>query len=222
MSDTREQYTSPDVLAKRTRCFTAHFPELCRNQVERLPPMVLALLQAKDVRHAALAARFSGSAQTRSVIRRVERVFDRHPPTPADVARAVLALLPQARPREFIMDRTNGKHGQTDVNALMLAVLWRGVAVPLLFELLPHGGSSDAALRQALMDDALCLLTAPQIRVLYADREFVGHDPIQGAAQKGIPICVRLRRRQQDRRVDGPGLARTSSDRLCRSAHRAA
>lgn len=173
---------------------TAHFPEFRKNQVELLSLMVIALLQAKDVRHAELAARFAGSAQTSSVIRRVERFFDRHPLCPADVARVVLALLPQARPREFILDRTNWKHGQTDVNVLMLAVLWRGVAIPLLFELLPHGGSSDTALRQTLIDDALCLITASQIRVLYADREFVGHDWIQGLARKGIPICVRLRR----------------------------
>ncbi|WP_233218925.1 IS4 family transposase [Deinococcus arcticus] len=162
--------------------------------MELLSLMVLALLQAKDVRHAALAARFSGRAQTNSVIRRVDRFFDRHPLCPADVARVVLALLPQTRPREFIIDRTNWRYGQTDVNVLMLAVLWRGVAVPLLYELLPHGGSSDTALRHALIDDALCLLRASQIRVLYADREFVGHDWIQGLAQKGIPICVRLRR----------------------------
>jgi len=43
------------------------------------------------------------------------------------------------------------------------------------------------------MDDALCLLEASQIRVLYADREFVGHAWIQGLACKGIPICVQLR-----------------------------
>ncbi|PTA66620.1 transposase, partial [Deinococcus arcticus] len=73
--------------------------------------MVLALLQAKDVRHAALAARFSGRAQTNSVIRRVDRFFDRHPLCPADVARVVLALLPQTRPREFIIDRTNWRYG---------------------------------------------------------------------------------------------------------------
>lgn len=123
---------SPDVLAKLTRCFTAHFPEFRRNQVDLL---------SLDVRHAELAARFQRSAQTRSVIRRVERFFDRHPLCPGDVARVVLALLPQARPREFILDRTNWKHGQTDVNVLMLAVLWRGVDIPLLFELLPHGAA---------------------------------------------------------------------------------
>lgn len=102
----------------------------------------------------------------------MERFFDRHPLRPADVARVVLTLLPAAQPREFILDRTNWKYGQTDVNVLLLAVIWRDVAIPLLYELLPHGGSSDTEIRHTLMDDALCLLSAADIRVLYADREF--------------------------------------------------
>jgi len=161
--------------------------------VELLTLVVFALLQAKDVRHAELAARFPGSAQTSSVIRRIERFFDRHPLCQADVARVVLTLLPDKRPREFILDRTNWKYGTTDVNVLLLAVLWRGVAIPILFELLPHGGSSNTELRHTLMDNALCLLEPADIQVLYADREFIGHAWIQGLACRGIPICVRLR-----------------------------
>ncbi|AFD26097.1 Tn10-like transposase [Deinococcus gobiensis I-0] len=156
--------------------------------------MVLAFLGGKDIRHAELAARFRGSAHNASVIRRVERFFDRHPIQPADVARVVLTLLPSAQPREFILDRTNWKYGQTDVNVLLLAVIWRGGAIPLLFlyELLPHGGGSHTEIRHTLMDDALCLLCAAEIRVLYADREFVGYNWIQGMAHRGIPICVHL------------------------------
>lgn len=161
--------------------------------------MVLALLQAKDVRHAELAERCSGSAQTASVIRRIERFFDRHPLCPADVAAVVFALLPDARKREFIIDRTNWKLGTADVNALVLAVLWRGVAIPLLFELLPHGGSSSTEIRLTLLDDVLCLLSCREIAVLYADREFIGQEWIQGLARAGLPICVRLR---QDTFID--------------------
>ena len=68
-----------------------------------------------------------------------------------------MALLLDKRPREFSLDRTflgrtdaheaarNWKYGQQDVNVLLLAVLWRGVAIPLVFELLPHGGNSDCS-----------------------------------------------------------------------------
>lgn len=151
------------------------------------------------MRHAELAERCSGSAQTASVIRRIERFFNRHPLCPADVAAVVLTLLPEARKREFIIDRTNWKLGTADVNALVLAVLWRGTAIPLLFELLPHGGSSGTEIRLTLLEDVLCLLSCREIAVLYADREFVGQQWIQGLARAGIPICVRLR---QDTLID--------------------
>ncbi|GHG41401.1 hypothetical protein [Deinococcus indicus] len=105
----------------------------------------------------------------------MEHFFDWHLIQPADVARVVLTLLLSTQLRELILDRTNWKYGQTDVNVLLLAVIWRGVAIPLLYELLPHGGGSHT-----------------EIRVLYADRELVGYDCIQGLAQRGIPICVRL------------------------------
>lgn len=151
------------------------------------------------MRHAELAERCSGSAQTDSVIRRIERFFDRHPLCPADLAAVVLALLPDARKREFIIDRTNWKLGTADVNALVLAVLWRGVAIPLLFELLPHGGSSGTEIRLSLLSDVLCLLSCREIAVLYADREFIGQEWIQGLARAGIRICVRVR---QDTLID--------------------
>ncbi|GAA4011395.1 hypothetical protein GCM10022631_24620 [Deinococcus rubellus] len=160
-------------------CFVSHFPEYRKNQVDLLALLVLALIQAKDVRHAALAERCCGNTQTASVIRRIERFFEGHPVCPLDVARLVLALLPDSKRREFIVDRTNWKLGLTDVNALVLAVNWRGVAVPLLFELLPHGGSSDTDTRLILLDQALTLLDCCDVATLYGDREFIGQSELR-------------------------------------------
>ncbi|CAM4024428.1 hypothetical protein [Deinococcus frigens] len=168
--------------------------------MELLALLVLALIGAKDVRHAALAERCPGNAQTASVIRQIERFFGKHPLYPLDVARLVLALLPDKKRRDFIVDRTNWKLGKTDVNALVLAVNWRGVAVPLLFELLPHSGNSDTATRLALLDDALKLLECHEVATIYADQEFIGQAWIQGRAERGLPITVRLR---VDTRLDG-------------------
>ncbi|WP_193352044.1 hypothetical protein [Deinococcus gobiensis] len=105
----------------------------------------------------------------------------------------MLLLLPDSRPHEFILDRTNWKLGQQHINVLLLAVVWRDVAVPLLFELLPSRGSSDTQTRLRLLDDALTLLSAAQVRVLYADRGFIGQDWSAGLVARGIPLCIRLR-----------------------------
>ncbi|OLV17855.1 Mobile element protein [Deinococcus marmoris] len=179
---------------------TSHFPEYRKNQIELLSLLVLALIGAKDIRHAALAERCGGNAWAASVIRKIERFFDRHPLCPLDVARLVLTLLPDAKKREFAIDRTNWKLGRTDVNVLFLAVIWRGVAVPLLFELLPHSGNSDTSTRLTLLDSTLTLLDCWEVATIYADQEFIGQAWIQGLAERGLPITVRLR---VDARIDG-------------------
>ena len=50
-----------------------------------------------------------------------------------------------------------------------------------------------------LLSDVLCLLSCREVAVLYADREFIGQEWIQGLAGAGVPICVRLR---QDTFID--------------------
>ncbi|WP_245556432.1 hypothetical protein [Deinococcus aquatilis] len=129
----------------------------------------------------------SREALSPSVIRRMERFFNHHPLCPADVAVVVLKLLLEARKREFILDHTHWKLGQLDVNALVLAVLWRGVAIPLLFELLPHGGSSRTEIRLTLISDVLCLLSCREIAMLYADREFTLKTGSLSCLVRGFP-----------------------------------
>lgn len=161
--------------------------------MEVLALVVFALIRAKDVRHAALAERCSGDAQTASVIRRIERFFDAHPISSADVARFVLHLLPDPKQREFIIDRTNWKLGGKDLNILVLAVIWRGVAVPLLFEFLDHSGNSHTSTRLLTVDDVLKLLACQDIFTIYGDREFIGQDWIEGLSDRGIPVTIRFR-----------------------------
>ncbi|WP_425387723.1 transposase [Deinococcus peraridilitoris] len=161
--------------------------------------MLFALITAQDTRHAKLAARFPGQAKTPSVIRRIERFFQQHPLNPQDVARFVLHALPDGK-RTFILDRTNWKLGKQNVNILVLAVRWRGVAIPLLWETLDHGGSSNQATRAELLAQALELLKPHQIRLLIADREFIGADWLAFLTEHRVPFCLRVR---SDTNVDG-------------------
>ena len=155
--------------------------------------MVCALLQAKDVRHAELAARIRSDAQTQSTVRRIERFFDQHPLDQLDTARVVLKLLTDSKKRRFILDRTNWVLGTRNINVLMLAVVWRSVAIPLLYELLPHGGSSNQHTRAELLRDALTLLKAQDIECLLGDREFIGEDWFDELHRQGVPYGCRVR-----------------------------
>lgn len=41
------------------------------------------------------------------------------------------------------MDRTNWKFGATDINILVLAIVYKGVEFPLLFRIMPKFGNSS-------------------------------------------------------------------------------
>lgn len=50
------------------------------------------------------------------------------------------------------MDRTNWKFGKQSINVLVLAVVYHGVAFPLLFRLLPRFGNSNTDERIELVE----------------------------------------------------------------------
>lgn len=52
----------------------------------------------------------------------------------------VLKLLP-ADDLWLILDRTNWKLGQQDINILLLSATWKSFSMPLLWTLLQHGGA---------------------------------------------------------------------------------
>lgn len=66
-------------------------------------------------------------------------------------ARFALSFLPEGE-LWLILDRTNWKLGSQDVNILLLSAVWNGFSLPLMWTLIPHGGSSNSATRQALVE----------------------------------------------------------------------
>lgn len=49
------------------------------------------------------------------------------------------------------MDRTNWRWGKSDINILMLSVVYKGIALPIFWSLLPKFGNSDTQERIDLM-----------------------------------------------------------------------
>lgn len=72
------------------------------------------------------------------------------------------------------MDRTNWKFGQQKINVLVLAVVYHGVAFPLLFRLLPKFGNLNTDDAFELIERYIRLFGSEALDCLTADREFVG------------------------------------------------
>jgi hypothetical protein len=184
---------------KLNLAFRCHFPQFKKNHFELVILVVLALIQAQTVLHSKLAERIPGLAQQSSVLRRIERFFQSHPVTQADIAPLILACFPKNEKLTFVLDRTNWKLGSQDINVLVLAVLYKNIAIPLIWDFLTHSGNSPTPMRIDLIDDLLTLVSPARVKVILGDREFVGKAWLNALWERGLSFCMRIK---DDTRLD--------------------
>jgi hypothetical protein len=144
-----------------------------------------------------LAAHVSCAARTDSVRRRFYRFFQYVKLDGAMAARVVVHLLGLAgKPWVLAIDRTNWEFGKTTINILMIAVIWNGMGVPLLWVLLPHAGNSDTSTRVCLLNRLKNIFPGLKIASLMGDREFIGDGWMAYLRREKIPFILRLRENQ--------------------------
>jgi hypothetical protein len=155
-----------------------------------LTALILAMIQARTVVLYALKThvQLSGSLDVR--YQRLLRFVQFQVPDGL-FTRFALRCLPEG-PLDLILDRTNWKLGQHDVNILLLSAVWNGFSLPLMWSLLPHGGSSSQAVREALMERFLAACPGREFGGLLADREFIGKDWFAFLARRRLDPCIRL------------------------------
>ncbi len=91
------------------------------------------------------------------------------------------------------LDRTQWEFGSQMHNILMLGIAYKGVAIPLLWTLLPNRSNSYAYQRKALLHRFRRIFPTQKIAYLTADREFIGKDWLSYLDDKSIPFCIRIR-----------------------------
>jgi hypothetical protein len=170
-----------------------------------LAAFLVGVLTCQKARFAKIAQSMPGEAQPKSQQMRLTRYLD-HPRLLDSMAQTLLALLPIDPPFILALDRTNWKIGKRNVNLLVLAVIVGKTAVPLLWQDLTHPGNSDTEPRIALIKRFLTLLgnqARSKIRLITADREFVGADWLAWLLEEKLPFLIRIRKDDLLTRSDG-------------------
>jgi len=166
---------------------------LSKSRLETLALLVIGMVSARTVNLSHLACERSGSVQVASTYRRLQRFFQ-HVELPPDWTLPLVArLLGLSGSWYLALDRTQWRIGDRDVNFLVLAVVTRRFRVPLIWALLDKRGNSDTDERIALMRRYLAVFEASTIRLLLADREFVGTAWLDFLNKNSIPFAIRLR-----------------------------
>jgi hypothetical protein len=154
---------------------------------------ICALCKLQTVCFEKLATAFDSEAKSGSSLRRIQRFMASYALDTDLIAMLIFKMLPHKPPYRLAMDRTNWQFGQTDINVLTLAIVYEGVAFPILISMLDKRGNSDTQERISIMNRFIQLFGYETIDCLLADREFVGERWIAYLNQYSIRYYIRIR-----------------------------
>lgn len=163
-------------------------------RINFIAQFLIALIRVRTVNFAELATAFCGTAKPDSHYRRIQRFFKDFSVTRAQIAAAVVQWLPLGEQWLLCLDRTNWKFGSFNINILVLAVAYHGVAIPILWVFLDKRGMSNSFERIGLLKHVLLEFDRDRIQCLTADREFIGTDWIKFLKREHIRFRIRVKR----------------------------
>jgi hypothetical protein len=157
--------------------------------------MLIALITTRTVNWSKLANAIASDADKKSRYRRIQRFFA-HFNIDYDMIAAFifkLFFIPEGK-WYLTMDRTNWMWGEADINILTLAVVFKGIAIPVYWELLDNkGGNSNTKQRICIVQKFIDKFGKDCIAGLLADREFIGHDWFKWLKNERIPFVIRIK-----------------------------
>jgi hypothetical protein len=171
-----------------------HFKgELNLARVKLICLFITALCKTKTINYDRIASAFDTKADKNSSYRRIQR-FMRDFDFPMKVVSVLIFnILPFKENLVLVLDRTNWKFGEHNINILMLGVSYKNVAFPLMFKMLDKRGNSDTQERIDLIRKYIEWFGKPSIDCLLADREFVGGKWLEFLNDEKIRYHIRIR-----------------------------
>lgn len=162
-----------------------------------LAATVLALIKLRTVKLCDLAFVLNSKVLPASNERRLRRFFACYKIDYDQVARFILALLPQKKDFLISLDCTKWFFGKRCINVLVAAVVYKGIAVPLVWMLIAGRAQSKTSERIALLDRLLRVVPPKKMQALVADREFVGKSWFDYLVARNVPFVIRIMRNVQ-------------------------
>ncbi len=121
-------------------------------RIKFLGLFITALCSVQTVNFEKLSSAFDNKASKSSSLRRIQHFISEYAFDADIIARLIFSILPNNPPYKLALDRTNWKFGGFNINILVLAIVYDGVAIPILFKMMPKFGNSSTRERIEIMD----------------------------------------------------------------------
>lgn len=160
--------------------------------------MLIGLMKIRSMNLAKIAIAFPSDAEPDSRYRRIQRFIHHYSIDFDGVALFIMTLFQFMKtPFYLTLDRTNWKWGNKNINILMLAVAYKGTAIPIYWLLLNKKGNSNTRERIALMQRFIKQFGKEHIIALLADREFIGETWFKWLKSEKIDVHIRIKKDAQ-------------------------
>lgn len=170
--------TSPE--SKDTTLYSTleqHFSkDFNKARIRLISLFIMALIKVKSFNYNKLSNAFDVKANHSSSYRRIQRFMAEFDFSMKTVSKLIFKLLPKKKKYVLVIDRTNWKFGEKNINILMLGISYKNMAFPLMFKMLDKRGNSNIQERINLIGQYIEWFGKDTIGCLLADREFVGND----------------------------------------------
>lgn len=157
--------------------------------------MLLALITTRTVNWSKLANAIASDAEQKSRYRRIQRFFEKFNIDFDVIAIFIFKLFFVRGGKWYLtMDRTNWMWGESDINILTLAIVFKGIAIPIYWELLDNkGGNSNTKQRIYIVQKFIDQFGKDCIAGLLADREFIGKDWFNWLENERLSFVIRIK-----------------------------
>ena len=161
-------------------------------RLKYITSLIISLIDVATVNLSRISLKINSQAKNQSNYRNLQRFFQNFRMNYQEYARFVISQLPKKAQYYLVIDRTNWKFGNTNINILMLGIIYKKNAIPLYWELLDKRGSSSTKERKDLLNKAIELLGKDRIKALLGDREFIGVKWFKYLIDQGIEFHIRV------------------------------
>ena len=171
-----------------------HFKgELNLARVKLICLFITALCKINTINYDKLASGFDVNVDKNSSYRRIQRFMKEFDFSMKIVSSLIFKILPFKNDLVLVIDRTNWKFGEKNINILMLGVSYKNVAFPLMFKMLDKRGNSHIQERIELIKQYINWFGKDSINCILADREFVGGKWLEFLNDEQIRYHIRIR-----------------------------
>ena len=162
--------------------------------IKILEQIILALIQFKTVNLVKLAITLEGTDNQVSLYRKLQRFFSSFNLAYASLAKLLVKLARIEGDKWLLaIDRTNWKFGKLSINILVLSICHKGIAIPIMWDMLGKEGASNNIERQHLLKRFIAVFGVSKIQALLADREFIGDLWLSFLERNKIPFYIRIK-----------------------------